>query len=277
MANLPEKFEIKNAVEEYCKLKAISKADLAVQIGISGATLSNIANDKWTSIDAKMWQKVWNYVRPVNVSSLYDTADFAAVRNLCEKAKANHFMAGLTGDTGTGKTTALKAFARNENVFYIYYDSNMRPKHFFYELGRLLGYDFEGNMYELVNRASETLNGLNSPLIIIDEASKLTDPMLMALHVLRDKTLNNCGIVLAGMPYFRANLIKKANKQKVGISEFLRRVMLWHELNGLQASEIDFICLNNGITDKKEIARFRPYKRFGDLTNEILLYRTINN
>lgn len=275
MANLPEKSEIKNAVEEYCRLKAISKADLAVQIGISGATLSNIANEKWQSIDLKMWQRIWQHVRPNN-TSLYETDDFAAIRNLCEKAKKNHFMAGLTGDTGTGKTTALKAISRSENVFYIYYDSNMRPKHFFCELGRLLGYDFEGNMYELVNRACDALNSLYNPLIIIDEASKLTDAMLMALHVLRDKTHHNCGIVLAGMPYFRANLIKKSNKQKVGISEFLRRVMIWHELTGLRPIEIEFVCQNNGITDKKEIARFKPFRRFGDLTNEILLYRTLN-
>lgn len=276
MANLPEKSEIKNAVDFYCETKAISSADLALQIGVSGATLSLIANGKWDSISQKMWQKVWNYVRPIEATNLYSSGDYAAIQNLCDKTKKNHFMSGLIGDTGTGKSVALQSYARKENVFYIYYDSNMRPKHFFYELGRLLGYDFEGNMYELVNKACNTLNQLESPLIIIDEASKLTDPMLMALHVLRDKTIRNCGIVVAGMPYFRSNLIKKSNKQKVGISEFLRRIMIWHELTGLTNSEIEFICADHGIDNKKTIAGFRTYKRFGDLMNAILLHNTIN-
>lgn len=277
MSNLPEKTEIKNAITEYCKLKVISQNDLAVKIGISGATLSNIANDKWKSIDSKMWQRIWSYVRPANVPTLFQTSDFAAVGKLCNNAKNNHLMAGLIGDTGTGKSVALESYSRKENVFYIYYNSNMRPKHFFYELGKLLGYDFDGNMYDLVNKACDTINSLENPLIIIDEASKLTDPMLFALHVLRDKTINNCGIVLSGMPYFKANLIKKANKQKIGISEFLRRIQIWHNLNGLTGSEIEFICNQSGITDKKVVTGFKSFKRFADLANEILLYNSINS
>lgn len=277
MTKVAERTEIKNAVNSYCKAKAMSKEDLALQIGISGATLSDIANDKWDAINERMWQKVWNYVRPFNIPQLYKTADFQAAENLCLKAKANHYMAGLLADTGMGKTTALKSIARQENVFYIYYDTNMRPNHFFYELGKLLGYEYEAKMYDMVNKVCDTLNTLDSPLILIDEAGKLTDPMLMAIHVLRDKTIHNCGIVLGGMPYFKHNLIKKANKQKIGISEFYRRIMIWNELGGLSNDEIEFICQNNGITDKKEIARFRPYRKFGDLANELLLYKTLNN
>ncbi len=277
MTNIAEKSEIKKAVQDYCKLKKISQNELAVQIGVSNATLSKVVNDNWESIDGKMWLKIWSHVRPVNVPQLFKTEDFSTVENLCNRAKSNHFMAGVIADTGMGKTTALQVYARQENVFYIYYNSNMRPKHFFMELGKLLGYTFDGNMYELVNRACDTLNSLHKPLIIIDEASKLTDPMLLALHVLRDKTMHNCGIVLAGMPYFKANLIKKANKQKVGISEFLSRVMIWNELKGLRPSEIEYICQNHGITDKKEISRLKYFKKFRDLANEILLYNTINN
>ena len=39
---LPEKAEIKKAVNDYCKEKGISKASLAVKCGISDATLCEL-------------------------------------------------------------------------------------------------------------------------------------------------------------------------------------------------------------------------------------------
>ncbi len=277
MTNLPEKTEIKKAINEYCLKKVISRNELAVQSGISGATLSNIVNDKWANIDDRMWLKIWNHVRTSTVAKMFNTADYAAAIKLCDEAKEKHYMSGLLADYGMGKTTALQAYGRNENVFYIYYDINMKPKHFFYELGRQLGYDYDANVYDQVKKAVDTLNTMNNPLIIIDEASKLSEKMLMTLHVLRDRTINNCGIVMAGMPYFKANLIKLANKQRTGISEFLSRVMIWHELYGLSPAEVQAVCESYGITDKKEIARLKPLKRFRDLSNEILLHKTVNN
>lgn len=277
MTNLPEKIEIKNAINAFCAAKAISRNELAIQIDVSGATLSNIVNDKWANIDNSMWFKIWNHVRANHVAKLFTTSDYTAISDLCNNAKHRHYMSGLIADYGMGKTTALKMYARQENVFYIYYDVNMKPKNFFYELGKQLGYDYDANVYDQVKKAVDTLNTLNNPLIIIDEASKLTDKMLMTLHVLRDKTINNCGIVLAGMPYFKSNLIKFANKQKTGISEFLSRVMIWHELSGLKPAEIEMICAAYGIADKKEVARLKSFKKFRDLSNEILLHSTLNN
>lgn len=276
MTKVTDKIEIKNAIAKYCTEKGISRKGLSTQIGISNATISNIENDKWDNIDDGMWIKIRNYIRPSNASQLFTTIDYQTAYNLCQSAKYHHLMAGLIADTGMGKTTALRAFARQENVFYIYYDANMRPNHFYHELGKQLGYDYDSTMYNMVNRACEVLNSLQDPLIIIDEAGKLTDPMLLSLHALRDKTLQNCGIVFGGMPYFKNNLIKKTNKQKVGISEFLRRVQIWNELDGLRRDEIEYICEQNGITDKADLKRFMYKKRFGDLTNEILLFKTLN-
>lgn len=276
MTKVTEKLEIKNAINSYCTELGISKKELATRIGISGATLSNIEHDKWENIDEKMWTRIYNYVKPSDADQIFTTYDFQIATNLCQSAKDHHLMVGLVADTGMGKTTALKAFSRQENVFYIYYDANMRPNHFYHELGKLLGYDYDATMYNMVNRACDTLNSLNKPLIIIDEAGKLTDAMLLSLHTLRDKTKQNCGIVLAGMPYFKNNLIKKSNKQKIGISEFMRRVQIWDELGGLKRDEIEYICTVHGITDKSEQKKFLYKKRFGDLTNELLLYKTLN-
>ena len=108
---------------------------------------------------------------------------------------------------------------------------------------------------------------MDRPLVIIDEAGKITHTMILYLQVLKDKTHLSCGYVLAGMPYFKANLIKLANKQREGYGEFLRRINIWHELEGLSRDEVKFICAKSGINDIDQQREFINKKRFGDLTN----------
>jgi len=277
MTNLPQKEQIRNAINEYCIAKGLSKNELATQAGVSSATLSNIENRKWDDINDKLWRKVWNKVSDVNAISLVRTGDYTTCEKVCASAKKNHFMIALMADTGMGKTTALNAYSIRKNVFYIVYDKTMAPKHFFIALLREMGISFEGNINEMVNRIADELNMIENPLIIIDECGKLTHTMILYLHVLRDKTIKNCGIVLAGMPYFQKNMAKFSNKGKEGFAEFNRRINLWQELKGLSRSEIEFICNSYGIDDNDTIKEMQGKKRFGDLYNEILLYNLQTN
>jgi DNA transposition AAA+ family ATPase len=276
MTNLPQKEHIRNTVNEYCKIKGISKNELATQAGVSSATLSHIETRKWENIDDKLWRKVWNKVSDVNPIKLISTSDYKACETVCLVAQKKHFMIALIADTGMGKTTALNAYSLRKNVFCITYDKTMAPKHFFIALLREMGISFEGNINEMVNRIADELNTIESPLIIIDECGKLTHTMILYLHVLRDKTIKNCGIVLAGMPYFQKNMTKFSNKGKEGFAEFNRRINLWHELKGLNRSEIAFICNSYGIEDNETIKEMHGKKRFGDLHNEILLHQIQN-
>ena len=127
----------------------------------------------------------------------------------------------------------------------------------------------------MINRAAEELNKQESPLVIIDEAGKLNQTMILYLHVLRDKTAGNCGIILAGMPYFKDNMIKFASKEKEGYAEFLRRINLWHTFVGLQPKEVEEICRLNGIEDSTRIKELKRHKRFGDLMNDIYLEKVM--
>lgn len=272
MSNLPKKERIKSAINEYCAAKALSKNELATQVGVSGATLSKIENNKWDDIDERLWRKIWNKVSDANASGIVRTSDFEVCRKVCEAAQKNRFMIGLIADTGMGKTTALSAFSVRKNVFYILYDKTMAPKHFFAAMLREMGIAFEGTIHQMLSRIADELNTLENPLVIIDEAGKITQTMILYLHVLRDKTIKNCGFVLGGMPYFKTNLVKYSNKQKEGYAEFYRRINLWQELTGLSRSEITYICQANHITDLETIRTMQGKKRFGDLHNEIILH-----
>lgn len=275
VTNVPEKGEIKKAVNQYCKEKGISKADFAVKSGISDATLSNLEAERWEKLSNPMLLRIWNFCNRNSVDNLFSTTDFVSTFKICEKARKYHFMVGLVADTGMGKTTAISAYSRRKNVFYVCYDKTMNPRQFFLALLRELAYPFESNLNEMINRAADELNKLENPLVIIDEAGKLNQTMILYLHVLRDKTAGNCGIILAGMPYFKDNMMKFASKEKEGYAEFFRRINLWHTFVGLQPKEVEEICRSNGIEDNIRIKELRRHKRFGDLMNEIYLEKVM--
>lgn len=273
MTNLVEKEQIKEACKSYIASKGLSQNKLATQIGISAGTISQILNGNWHDIKEEMWRKVWNKVSSVQtISDVFETTDFKACTNACDAAKKHHLMVGIIGDTGMGKTTTLEAYAQRKNVFYVVYDKTMKPKQFFIALLREMGISFEGSINEMVNRIADELNTISNPLLIIDEAGKIIQTMILYLHVLRDKTHKNCGIVLGGMPYFKSNLIKFSNKEKEGYAEFYRRINIWHSLKGLSRSEIMHICKESGIEDEETIKEMQGRKKFGELYNAILLH-----
>ena len=273
--NLPEKAEIKKSVNNYCKERGLSKSGFAFKCGISDATISALMKEKWDTLSNEMYLRIWNFMNSDSFNDLYTNIDFTSAINACDKAREYKFMVGITADTGMGKTTALRTYARQKNVFYVSYDKTMNASQFFVALLRELTIPFTSTLNDMMNYAADELNRLQSPLIIIDEAGKLTHSMILYLQVLRDRTCGNCGIVLAGMPYFKSNLQKNAAREKEGYAEFMRRINIWHDFVGLQPKEIEEICSMHGIKDKDKIRELKRQKRFGDLMNEIYLYQIV--
>lgn len=209
----------------------------------------------------------------MNKTELYNTKDLQSVFEQCEKTRKYRLMTGLLADTGMGKSTSLKAYATKTNVFMVTADKTMNAKRLFLKIGDALNIGFDGNIHDVMLKIAEKLNALESPLLIIDEAGKLNHVMMLYLHDLREYTKENCGILLAGMPYFKTRLEKFSEKEKEGCSEFLRRINIWHELKGLSRKEIGYICQEENVS-----ANVKDYYglRFGDLMNKILLDKITN-
>ena len=276
IANLPENAEIKKAVNDYCKERGLSKSSFAFRCGVSDATIAALMKEKWDTLSKDMLLRIWNYINRDNFKDLYQSSDFLGAFDACEKSRKYKFMIGITADTGMGKTTALRTYARQKNVFYVSYDKTMNASQFFISLLRELAIPYTGTLNDMMNYAADKLNRLENPLLVIDEAGKLTHSMILYLQVLRDRTCTNCGIILAGMPYFKMNLQKNAEREKEGYAEFLRRINIWHAFIGLQPKEIEEICRLKGSTDKERVRSLKKYRRFGDLMNEIYLEKILN-
>ena len=214
---------------------------------------------------------------PLISGNLYETIDFHAVQRLCKKTQTYKLMTGLIGDTGLGKSTALNAYrVTHKNVFKVVVDKTMNAKRLYLHILETLEVKFDGNIHDVMLKIAETLNSMDSPLLIVDEAGKMNHVMMLYMHDLREYTKGKCGIVLSGMPYFRSNLQKFADKGKEGCSEFHRRINLWHVLGGLSRAEIKYICSEEGICDDSRIKDLYRFKRFGDLMNELMLDNIIS-
>ncbi len=267
------KLQVQASIAPFLKVKGITQKELATMLEMSDAVISNIKNSKWESIDDKVWRKVWNLVNPENAGGLYNTRDYETVINACNAARSVKYMLGITADTGMGKTTALQAYALRPHVFYYYLDSTVTPRIFLKDMLRIMGVKFEGTLNAMLNKIADELNTIASPLVILDECGKMSAKMMLLIHSLRDKTIANAGFILAGMPDFKNTLIKCVERGKTGYGEFHRRINVWSELEGLTAEEITTVLIDNGITDKDEQREFRKFTRFGDLMNEIKLYK----
>ncbi|MFB9862388.1 AAA family ATPase [Rufibacter immobilis] len=278
MANLPENLTIQTALIQYRAERQLDFAAVAKQARVRVDQLEKIERGNFEGIEEHRLMRLWQIINPaIYEQPVIETSNFNTVIKVCHAAQQHHLMVGLIGDTGLGKTTALNAYRRRANVFYVLYEKSMKPKQFFASLMQEMGINLKGSIHEMVKRAAHELNSLTNPLIVIDEAGKLPVTLLMYLHDLRNLSQGNAGIVLAGMPYFKVNMETWISKQKEGVSEFYRRVQLWQELQLPSKAEIRAICNLHGITDADTIKAMQRHRDFGNLSNAILLEKLMLN
>lgn len=275
MENLGIRQEAKTLLKNYLETKKLSKVKLAKKIGISHAVLTYVTQEQWDNVSDEMLYKIVNALKVNNETyRIIKTANYNTIFNMCEKAQKWHHMYGLIGCAGSGKTTALKRFYEaNRNVFYVECKHTMNRKQFFAAILKELGINFTGTVYDMVTRIEEEFNILESPLLIIDEAGKLSHNLILDLHDLRNATMNSLAIVLAGCEYFKDNLEKGVQKDKQGIPEFYGRVVQWQILGTPTKKEVEAICNINNVDIENMTKRIYPNFRevYNDVSSQFIL------
>ena len=266
-----KKNELQNEVREliisHLQQKKISQNKLAEMIGVSGGTISNIINEVWERLNETMLLKIKGYFN-VREWNIIETYNFLQVQKLCNEARTHNKMISIIGYSGAGKTTALQHyFQKNANTFLVTCGRSMRTKQLLSEILKSLGVNYLASDYEMVKMIIEELNKKENPILIIDEASKLSPTALMYLQDIWDGIEHNAGVIIAGVEYLLTNIKKGAEKNKIGMPEFYGRVSKWTYLQLPEKNEIEAICINNGLTNKELI---KPMYRVGN-------YRAVRN
>lgn len=272
-------------VQAFVKQKiatAKSQNEAARQLGMSGAHIINFRDGNWESISDKEFRRIAAMAGVGNNWKDYPTTNLLIGSGVLKSAQHHSRFMGLVGFTGSGKTHVLRIYSRKTaGSYYILADTEMNKKRFLGEVLRALGVraDYGGiNTGQMLKAITEKLNSEHKPLLIIDDAGKLSDSILRLIQIIYDRTEGRAGIVLAGTEYLQEMIERKARRNTMGYREIRRRIGFWAEMMPLGKKDVGTICKDNGITDHKAILYiFKQVKDYGTLKNMIINALTLRD
>src|SRR5690606_30098129 len=178
--------EVRDLIQNLLLQKKISQNRLAEMMDVSPATISNIINEYWDRVNESMLLKVKSYFKTKSWM-IIETTNFTTIQEHCRKTRDRKALTAIIGYSGAGKTTSLQHYYENHaNTFMVTCARTMRTKQFLGEILKSLGVNFLASDFEMVKVIIEELNKKDSPLLIIDEASKLSPNALMYLQDIWD-------------------------------------------------------------------------------------------
>lgn len=243
--------QLQEAIEQYYQSTNSTQNEVAKKLGISADVLISVKNNRTERISEKMYNKLMAFFKPRQDWKLVETTNLKLSVQACDDARINKRMIGIFGKTGYGKSTALEYVSRNQpQTFYLEAKSLWNRKHFLMKLQQAMGIKLDGDLTERMESITQKLIYLDNPLIIIDDAGKLKDPVFNLLQIIFDDTEGHAGIVVAGTPEFERDFRRKVARNKSQWPELYRRIGYWQLLEAPSQLAVQAVCQHNGIADK---------------------------
>ena len=127
-------------------------------------------------------------------------------------------------------------------------------------MGKLLqcmGVDFTGlTVSDMMDDIIDTLKRKESPLLVLDEADKLSDQVLYFFISLYNQLEEHCGIILCATSFLKKRIEKGIRMKRKGYEEIYSRMgRKFVSLQVINSEDVAAVCVANGLTDAKEINR----------------------
>ena len=256
MENL-NKQQIANALSTYCDRYASQNKAANSLKNVSAATISQMLNGNWDLIKDEMWRNVAAQIGYKDDKwEAVETGNYTRMITLLSDVKEHSLVMGICGDAGSGKTFACKQYAAStKGVYLLCCNEYWNRKLFLTTLLTALGRDYTGfTVGEMMEEAVHSLKSQDCPLIILDEADKLSDQVLYFFITLYNQLEDECGIVLCATSHLEKRILRGIKLNKKGYNEIWSRLgRKCVQLKGVSAADVAAICSVNGITDNKAV------------------------
>jgi DNA transposition AAA+ family ATPase len=248
-----------------------SQNALARKMGVSAATVINIKKGHWENISEEMINKLLAFFR-IDSWKIMETWNYKAIHGVCSDAMVNKRFLAIAGYTGAGKSTALREFAKKyEDVYYMHATSVMNKKLFLGAIQASMGIRDGYSVPMMMDAIIAHMNSANQPLLIIDDAGKLSPSIMGLIQIIYDGTETRAGIVMAGTEYLEEIITKWVRYNRMGFRELFRRIGFWQPLRQPTIAVVQGICAQYGITEKSCIRYIHEHAHnYGDIRNIIV-------
>lgn len=252
-----EKEMIRVRLGEYCEMKGSQKRAATSLVGVSPATVTQIVTGKWELINEKMWRSIAAQIGVKQTRwNIVETRNYKALSDIFSDAQENALVLAVCGEAGTGKSlTAAHYGAENPNVYVLACSEYWNRKTFLRELLRVMGKNPAGDTVgDMVDDVVMALKRCENPLIILDEADKLSDQVMFFFITFYNKLEDYCGIVLMATDYLEKKVRRGLRLNKKGYKEIYSRIgRRFVAMPGLSATDISDVCRANGVEGLREI------------------------
>lgn len=225
--------------------------------GVSAALLSQIINNNWENISDAMWRNVASQIGHSSKEWVYvQTTDFKLITGYLKEAKQELEVYAITGDAGSGKSKAFELFKEaNNNTYLLSCSEYWNRKEFLVQLMMSIGIDSTGlSIADMVRESVKEILKKHEPIIILDEADKLSDAVLYFYITIFNKLEEKCGLVLSATDYFEKRITKGVTNNRKGYREinsrFGGKII---KLKGVNFTDVTQVCIANGIESPKSI------------------------
>lgn len=259
-----EKKAIALQLQEYVKRYRSQNKAAASLKGVSPATVSVILNGlatgEWPLINDAMWKKLADQTARANRDGhwqLVETAGWRDMVYVMADAQKWQNVTWVVGDAGCGKTTAARAYAEeHQDVFYILCSEDMHKNDFIREVARTIGIRVEGRtLREMLGMIIDELVQTEKPLLLFDEADKLTERVFHYFIDLYNRLEDRCGIVFFSTSYIERRMATGLRYNKCGYNELHSRIgRKFFRLDETDVQDVRAICQANGLLEKSQVS-----------------------
>lgn len=208
-----------------------------------------ISDDMWSKLHSILCTKSDGWVE-------VETGAYQEISAVIQDAQDKANCTWVVASAGAGKSTTARNYASSHtNAVYVLCSEDMKRSDFLDSCLAALGEkSVEVGLRARLEHLIEVLRNKSNPVLILDEADKLIDSILLYCVTIYNHLEGHCGIVMLSTNYIEKRMNSGLRHNKRGYNELHSRIgRRFYIVDKTTPNDIYGICKANGITNESTI------------------------